>query len=214
MSTFWIILLIAAAAFYALKKFLEQTEAEMEMEEIMESPFSKLKVYYTDRNFRAYELTEKGLEEIDVLMTDIARQLPQLTFSTKSRTRDFRLLGGQHHGTEAWQLIFGKCKPEDNNQYDKNAVAVYSTVGKLMGYLSRDDAARYREEFGDAPHWCWGFTYQTSKGNVAAKLTCLGELFDSPKGQKTPIVDLVRNGLISDYGEMSYFKDHQHRNEE
>lgn len=213
MTTILIIILAVIIIRYAAKKATadpDEQEARHEHTPFERLHFNRFKTYYTDRSFRAYELYPAGIKFVDEVMQSFTPRLPEGAFSTKSRTRDFRLVGGQHHGTEPWQLIYGKCKPEEGNQYDPNAVAVYSISSKLLGYLSRDDAARYREEFGNDPHWCWGFTYQTSKGNVAAKLTCLGELFDSPKGQKTPIVDLVRNGLISDYGEMSYFKDHRH----
>ena len=37
---------------------------------------------------------------------------------------------------------------EPNNEYDPNAIAVYSTHGKL-GYLSRDTAVEYREVFAE-----------------------------------------------------------------
>lgn len=218
MTTIFIIILAVIIIRYAAKKATADPD---EVEQGRESRayhglphFNRFKTYYTDRSFRAYELYPKGVEYIDSLMKHIATRVPAGLFTTKSRTRDFTMVGGQHHGTEGWQLIFGKCKPEDNNQYDKNAVAVYNSVGKLMGYLSKEDAVRYRENFGAAQTWCYGFTYETKKGNVAAKLTCLGELFPSPKGQKTPALDIIRGGLVEYYGEMGYFKDHQYRNEE
>lgn len=41
--------------------------------------------------------------------------------------------------------------PEDNNPYDKNAVAVVGEFG-VLGYLSRDDAELYREKYGSVAH--------------------------------------------------------------
>lgn len=186
-----------------------EEKLEKEYEEIYEPTYNKSKVYYTDNHFRAYELTQKGMEQIDTLMQDIARHFPGELFTTKSRLRSFNLVGAQHHGTEAWILFFGKCKPESNNPYDKNAVSLYTPVGKLMGYLSREDAMKYREYFGEAPSWCWGYTYETKRQNVAGHLTCLGELFDTPKGQKTPVLDIIRGGLISDCGELGFSKELQ-----
>jgi hypothetical protein len=48
-------------------------------------------------------------------------------------------------GRPAFQAVL---VPEPNNEYDGNAVAVYSTHGKL-GYLSRENALEYREVFAE-----------------------------------------------------------------
>ena len=209
-------MLISAIVFlvYLATKISSGGNAEEQTKPRYVPVYNRQQVYYTSSSHRAYELTSRGLEKIEDKMKSIAARLPKEAYSTKTRTRTFYLVGGQYHQTEPWTLFFGKCKPEDNNQYDKNAVAVYNSVGKLMGYLSKEDAVSYRENFGAAQTWCYGFTYETKKGNVAAKLTCLGELFPSPKGQKTPALDIIRGGLVEYYGEMGYFKDHQHRNEE
>lgn len=170
--------------------------------------YNRQQVYYTSSSHRAYELTSRGLEKIEEHMKTIAARLPKEAYSTKTRTRTFYLVGGQYHQTEPWTLFFGKCKPEDNNQYDKNAVAVYSSLGKLMGYLSKEDAVQYRENFGTAQTWCYGFTYRTKNNKIAAKLTCLGEIFPAPKGNKTNILDIIRDGLVEYYGEMGYMGEH------
>jgi hypothetical protein len=79
--------------------------------------------------------------------------------------------------------------PERNNPYDSNAVGIHSPVGKL-GYLSRENAAEYREVFDEVirlgydggacdAHLTGGEPGKPSFGVVlllAAPSTCFAEL--------------------------------------
>lgn len=74
----------------------------------------------------------------------------------------FCAVAGESHYQEALRATKGICSesfegrpsftaalvPERDNQYDGNAVAVYSPQGKL-GYLPRDRAYEYRELFSE-----------------------------------------------------------------
>ena len=74
----------------------------------------------------------------------------------------FCAVAGESHYQEALRATRGACTetfegrpsftaalvPEPDNDYDENAVAVYSPQGKL-GYLPRDTAREYREVFAE-----------------------------------------------------------------
>lgn len=67
---------------------------------------------------------------------------------------------GESHCQDALRALAGRCAPgedgrpsfsanlipEPENQFDRNAVAVYGPTGRL-GYLAREDAERYRRTF-------------------------------------------------------------------
>lgn len=52
-------------------------------------------------------------------------------------------------GKRSYLIVQLVC--ENNNKYDKNAVAVVSDFG-VVGHLSRDDAVDYRELYAEATH--------------------------------------------------------------
>jgi hypothetical protein len=63
--------------------------------------------------------------------------------------RQYRLHGGTEHDVKATATLI----PEDNNEYDVNAVMV--VIGRcLVGYLSRERAAEYRSAVGTASGRC------------------------------------------------------------
>lgn len=68
------------------------------------------------------------------------------------RAVTIKLKGARYYDAEAahacGDLALSKSvllKPEPNNRYDKNAVAVLSLSGKMMGHISRDIAGKYKE---------------------------------------------------------------------
>jgi hypothetical protein len=63
--------------------------------------------------------------------------------------RQYRLHGGTEHDAKATATLI----PEDNNEYDANAVRV-EIGGRLVGYLPRERAAEYRSAVGTASSRC------------------------------------------------------------
>ena len=59
--------------------------------------------------------------------------------------RQYRLHGGTEHPVKATATLI----PEDDNEYDANAVRV-EIGGRLVGYLSREQAQEYRSAVGTA----------------------------------------------------------------
>jgi hypothetical protein len=90
-------------------------------------------------------------------------ELPSVTLSLLELRGDgYCAVVGESHYQDALRRTATICTPgeegrpsfqailvaEPNNPYDPNAIAVYSTYGKL-GYLSRQDAAEYAEVFAE-----------------------------------------------------------------
>lgn len=68
------------------------------------------------------------------------------------RAVTIKLKGARYYDAEAahacGDLALSKSvllKPEPNNPHDKNAVAVFSNSGKMLGHISRDIAGKYKE---------------------------------------------------------------------
>lgn len=88
------------------------------------------------------------------------RQAPAIAFDWPALgDYDFEVVGESHY-QGALQSLAGdhgnrspdkECQaviiPEDNNRYDKNAIRI-DIDGRTIGYLSRDDAPRFRRRLG------------------------------------------------------------------
>lgn len=84
------------------------------------------------------------------------------TTSTKPRpkhaTFDSRVAGAQYHCDDSDIGGFlGYIEPEPNNEYDKNAIAIYSNDGKHLGYIPKGDTARVRRWASRESLPCIGF---------------------------------------------------------
>ena len=74
---------------------------------------------------------------------------------------DFEVVGESHYQDALTSICGGYCEegheyactatiiPEQNNRYDKNAVAIYIR-GQKVAHLSREDAAEYRADLRSA----------------------------------------------------------------
>lgn len=74
----------------------------------------------------------------------VARAITRAAKSLRLATFETKVAGAQHHTTGGDIGVF-KCivLPDKNNPYDKNALGIYRTDGKLMGYIPRDEQRAY-----------------------------------------------------------------------
>lgn len=76
----------------------------------------------------------------------------------KNVTFESRVAGAMHRCTDSDIGGFlGYIDPEPNNDYDKNAIAIYRNDGKHLGYIPKGDTARVRRWASRESLPCIGF---------------------------------------------------------
>jgi hypothetical protein len=78
-------------------------------------------------------------------------------------------IAGINHHCSASDIggFTGVVAPEPTNQYDKNAVAIYRSDSKLLGYISKSELSEYHEWSRGKPFTCVG--YITGGNNAPLK---------------------------------------------
>lgn len=67
-----------------------------------------------------------------------------------------KIAGASHHDNEAGAFI-GVVMSDPDNEYDKNAIAIYHNDGRLVGYIPRNEQKDFREWSTREPLPCVGF---------------------------------------------------------
>lgn len=67
-----------------------------------------------------------------------------------------KIAGASHHDNEAGAFI-GIVMSDPDNEYDKNAIAIYHNDGRLVGYIPRNEQKDFREWSTREPLPCVGF---------------------------------------------------------
>lgn len=67
-----------------------------------------------------------------------------------------KIAGASHHDNEEGAFI-GVVMSDPDNEYDKNAIAIYHNDGRLVGYIPRNEQKDFREWSTREPLPCVGF---------------------------------------------------------
>lgn len=67
-----------------------------------------------------------------------------------------KIAGASHHDNREGAFI-GVVMSDPDNEYDKNAIAIYHNDGRLVGYIPRDEQKDFREWSTREPLPCVGF---------------------------------------------------------
>lgn len=70
------------------------------------------------------------------------------------------IAGAQHHISK-YDIggFYGWVGAEPDNPYDKKAMGIYNSFGKLLGYIPAKELSNYREWCAIQPQPCVGFLY-------------------------------------------------------
>lgn len=76
---------------------------------------------------------------------------------TLGETEYFCKIAGAHHRNKDEGAFIGVVTNDPDNEYDKNAIAIYRNDGKLMGYIPRDEQRDFRKWSNRDPLPCIGY---------------------------------------------------------
>lgn len=119
--------------------------------------------------FKLNAWREKRRNALDLSPQALARHRQCLQDEEREDEREggfFQEVAGESHYQPALRVAAARAtgerrvvpvvlEPDDANDFDANAVAV-KVFGRLVGYLPRPDAKRYRKRFGQSSFECRG----------------------------------------------------------
>lgn len=76
---------------------------------------------------------------------------------TLGETEYFCKIAGAHHRNKDEGAFIGVVTNDPDNEYDKNAIAIYRNDGKLMGYIPREEQRDFRKWSDRDPLPCVGY---------------------------------------------------------
>ena len=76
---------------------------------------------------------------------------------TLGETEYFCKIAGVHHHNKNEGAFIGVVMNDPDNEYDKNAIAIYRNDGKLMGYIPREEQRDFRKWSDRDPLPCVGY---------------------------------------------------------
>lgn len=76
---------------------------------------------------------------------------------TLGETEYFCKIAGAHHRNKNEGAFIGVVTNDPDNEYDKNAIAIYRNDGKLMGYIPREEQRDFRKWSDRDPLPCIGY---------------------------------------------------------
>lgn len=76
---------------------------------------------------------------------------------TLGETEYFCKIAGAHHRNKDEGAFIGVVTNDPDNEYDKNAIAIYRNDGKLMGYIPREEQRDFRKWSDRDPLPCIGY---------------------------------------------------------
>lgn len=108
-----------------------------------------------------------------------------------------KIAGAQHHcNKQDIGGFLGYICSEPNNQYDKNAVAVYRNDNKKLGYLPKDEIKSFREWSEKENMPCVGFIKAGDEVPLFGKV----KIIDTDKDETDLIVARYVKWLVSNFG--------------
>lgn len=105
-------------------------------------------VFLLVKNFDAFAEAKKA----DIMKKKGIRYLN--TEADEDDCRSTYIAGMRYHfkPKKLYNFITGFAVPVNDNKYDANAVALFSSDGSLLGYVPKDESKEYRQ-------WCGGNVY-------------------------------------------------------
>lgn len=128
----------------------------------------------------------------------------------KALARTFKS-GNKQNKNRSYVVV--TLNPENDNPYDKNAIAIVGEFG-VLGYLSRDDAVLYRQTYGNLAHTTDAVivTRSGDKFGVWLDVALYGEdedfdddledyapkrrTFDPKPAKKTDVISMIARGFL------------------
>lgn len=142
------------------------------------------------------KLKKKRNTEVTKTKTDVGISL-KVTAGSEDGTYYTRIAGVQHHNSKQDIGGFlGYVCSEPNNQYDKNAAAVYRNDNKLLGYLPKDEIKSFREWSEKENLPCIGFIKVGDEVPLFGKV----KIIDTDKDETDLIVAQYVKWLVSNFG--------------
>lgn len=142
------------------------------------------------------KLKKKRNTEVTKTKTDVGISL-KVTAGSEDGTYYTRIAGVQHHNSKQDIGGFlGYVCSEPNNQYDKNAVAVYRNDNKLLGYLPKDEIKTFREWSKKENLPCIGFIKAGDEVPLFGKV----KIIDTDKDETDLIVARYVKWMVSNFG--------------
>lgn len=121
----------------------------------------------------------------------------KVTTGSDDGTYYTKIAGVQHHSSKQDIGGFlGYVCSEPNNQYDKNAVAVYRNDNKLLGYLPKDEIKSFREWSEKENLPCIGFIKAGDEVPLFGKV----KIIDTDKDEMNLIVARYVKWMVSNFG--------------
>lgn len=121
----------------------------------------------------------------------------KVTAGSDDGTYYTKIAGVQHHcNKQDIGGFLGYIYSEPNNQYDKNAVAVYRNDNKKLGYLPKDEIKSFREWSEKENLPCVGFIKAGDEVPLFGKV----KIIDTDKDETDLIVIRYVKWLVSNFG--------------
>lgn len=135
-----------------------------------------------------------------VIEVPISQLCPSVSISVSNSndgTYYTKIAGVQHHcNKQDIGGFLGYICSEPNNQYDKNAVAVYRNDNRLLGYLPKDEIKDFREWSEKENLPCVGFIKAGDEVPLFGKV----KITDTDKDETDLIVARYVKWLVSNFG--------------